>query len=65
MTTLRQPATEIGARAAALLLEEIEDDPHHQHEATVLLPELIVRGSTLPEMVMRSRNRTPNPREHR
>lgn len=48
LTTLRQPATEIGARAAALLLEEIEDDPHHQHEATVLLPELIVRGSTLP-----------------
>jgi LacI family transcriptional regulator len=48
LTTLRQPATEIGARAAALLLEEIEGDPGHQHEATVLLPELIVRGSTLP-----------------
>ncbi|MFT3888354.1 MAG: LacI family DNA-binding transcriptional regulator [Arachnia sp.] len=47
LTTLRQPAAEIGARAAALLLEEIEGAPHHQHEATVLLPELIVRGSTL------------------
>lgn len=47
LTTLRQPATEIGARAAALLLEEVEQDPSHQHEDTVLLPELVVRASTL------------------
>ncbi|MGC4154375.1 MAG: LacI family DNA-binding transcriptional regulator [Propionicimonas sp.] len=48
LTTLRQPATEIGARAATLLLEEMEGNPDHQHEATLLLPELIVRASTLP-----------------
>jgi LacI family transcriptional regulator len=47
LTTLRQPASDIGARAATLLLEEIEHDPEHQHENTVVLPELIVRASTL------------------
>ena len=47
LTTLRQPASDIGARAATLLLEEIEHYPEHQHEDTVVLPELIVRTSTL------------------
>ena len=47
LTTLRQPASDIGARAATLLLEEIEHYPEHQHEETVVLPELIVRTSTL------------------
>lgn len=47
LTTVRQPAVEIGVRAATLLIEEIEGAPGHQHEETLLLPELIVRGSTL------------------
>ncbi len=47
LTTMRQPASDIGARAATLLVEEIEHNPEHQHEDTVVLPELIVRASTL------------------
>lgn len=47
LTTLRQPAREIGSRTAALLLEEIDHSPDHRHEETVLLPELVVRDSTL------------------
>ncbi|MEV4686199.1 LacI family DNA-binding transcriptional regulator [Microbacterium sp. LWH3-1.2] len=47
LTTLRQPAREIGARAAALLMDEIESPETHQHESTRFLPELIVRASTV------------------
>lgn len=47
LTTLRQPARDIGARAAALLMEEIESPDSHRHESTRFLPELIVRASTV------------------
>lgn len=47
LTTVRQPASDVGARAATLLLEEIEHPAEHQHEQTVLLPELVVRASAI------------------
>ncbi len=47
LTTLRQPAQEIGSRAASLLLEEMAGKPDHQHVQIVLSPELVVRSSTL------------------
>ncbi|MFV0429905.1 MAG: LacI family DNA-binding transcriptional regulator [Arachnia sp.] len=50
LTTLRQPASEVGGHAASLLLEEIEQPSVHQHEATLLRPELIIRASTLAGM---------------
>lgn len=40
LTTVRQPAREIGDRAAKLLLEEISGTPH-VHENTVFTPELV------------------------
>lgn len=47
LTTLRQPARDIGARAASLLMDEIESPETHQHESTRFVPELIVRASTV------------------
>ncbi|OUM45568.1 LacI family DNA-binding transcriptional regulator [Arthrobacter sedimenti] len=47
LTTIRQPAREIGARAAALLIAEIEGDETHSHEATVFAPELVIRASSV------------------
>jgi LacI family transcriptional regulator len=55
LTTLRQPARDIGSRAAALLVEELSEDgerpPTHQHEHTVFQPELVVRASTVPRNI--------------
>lgn len=48
LTSVRQPALTIGARATELLLlESAEDAFAHQHERVVLQPELVVRQSTL------------------
>lgn len=47
LTTLRQPAADIGVRAAAMLLDELESPAAHLHETTVFLPELVVRASTI------------------
>lgn len=47
LTTIRQPAHDIGVRAAGLLLDEIAEPTGHVHENTVFLPELIVRASTM------------------
>jgi LacI family transcriptional regulator len=47
LTSVRQPATAMGAISAELLLEEAEAGPTHQHRHVVLQPELVVRASTL------------------
>jgi DNA-binding LacI/PurR family transcriptional regulator len=43
LTTVRQPATEMGRRAMELLLERIRDRPGSDHIEIVLRPRLIVR----------------------
>lgn len=45
LTSVRQPAYELGRRAAEQLLNEA-DDQSHEHEQVVFEPELIVRAST-------------------
>ncbi|WP_137991704.1 LacI family DNA-binding transcriptional regulator [Streptomyces vilmorinianum] len=48
LTSVRQPALTIGARAAELLLQETgEGAGDHQHEHVILQPELVVRQSSL------------------
>jgi LacI family transcriptional regulator len=47
LTTLRIPEYEIGRRAAALLLNQI-DDPELRPETVLVAPELVVRESTVP-----------------
>ncbi|MFJ6698205.1 LacI family DNA-binding transcriptional regulator [Streptomyces sp. NPDC091272] len=49
LTSVRQPAVQLGRLAAELLLEELaEPDPaEHEHRRVVLRPELVVRRSTL------------------
>ncbi|WP_433887894.1 LacI family DNA-binding transcriptional regulator [Streptomyces sp. CA-111067] len=48
LTSVRQPAVEMGRMAADLLLEETGPEAaRHQHQRAVLLPELVVRGSSL------------------
>lgn len=49
LTSVRQPARELGVRAVDLLVSEIDStDGTHCHEAVLLLPELVVRKSTGP-----------------
>lgn len=55
LTSVRQPAVTMGAMAAELLLEETRTRPDtagaagdaHEHRRVVLVPELVVRRSTL------------------
>jgi LacI family transcriptional regulator len=46
LTSIRQPRSELGATAAALLLEEATADDH-EHQRVLFTPALIVRGSTM------------------
>lgn len=46
LTTVRQPAHDIGESAARLLFETA-DDPSRPHRQVTFTPELIVRGSTI------------------
>jgi LacI family transcriptional regulator len=46
LTSIRQPRAELGATAAALLLEEAGADDH-EHQRVLFTPALIVRGSTM------------------
>ncbi|MFD4834163.1 LacI family DNA-binding transcriptional regulator [Streptomyces uncialis] len=46
LTSVRQPAAEMGALAARLLLEETDSSASHRHRRVVLPPELVVRDST-------------------
>ncbi|MFF2521089.1 LacI family DNA-binding transcriptional regulator [Streptomyces liangshanensis] len=47
LTSVRQPAEQMGRTAAEMLLDETEPDRGpHTHRSVVLRPELVVRGST-------------------
>ena len=46
LTSVRQPAFQIGRRSAQLLLEETAD-ADHEHQRIVYEPELVVRRSSL------------------
>ncbi|MGW8992761.1 LacI family DNA-binding transcriptional regulator [Streptomyces zhihengii] len=48
LTSVRQPARELGLRAVHLLFNEIDSTNGHCHRDVVLLPELVVRKSTGP-----------------
>jgi LacI family transcriptional regulator len=45
LSSVRQPRQELGARAAALVLDEAAD-PGHMHQQVVFQPELVVRASS-------------------
>ncbi|MEU8892326.1 LacI family DNA-binding transcriptional regulator [Streptomyces sp. NPDC048442] len=49
LTSVRQPAVQLGTMAAELLLDELSDTAgtDHEHRRVVLRPELVVRRSTL------------------
>ncbi|KAA5835205.1 LacI family DNA-binding transcriptional regulator [Saccharopolyspora hirsuta] len=47
LTSVRQPARQLGRKAAELLLAETSGQPGHTHERVVFQPELVVRRSTL------------------
>ena len=49
LTSVRQPRQELGRTAARLLLEEAAGDDTHRHRQVIFEPELVVRGSTMPE----------------
>ncbi|MFN2539843.1 MAG: LacI family DNA-binding transcriptional regulator [Mycobacteriales bacterium] len=46
LSSVRQPAVQIGRTAAALLLEEIAEPEPHAHQQVLFRPELVVRRST-------------------
>jgi LacI family transcriptional regulator len=46
VTTIAQPAEEMGAAAFRLLMEEAHGDPGHVHRTVILEPHLIERSST-------------------
>lgn len=46
LTSVAQPAQQIGRTAATLLLEEIGDPDAHAHQQVLFRPELVVRRST-------------------
>lgn len=46
LTSVRQPAAEIGRRATELLLEHTATDRPHTHQQMILQPELVARHST-------------------
>jgi len=46
LTSVHNPAYDLGYQAAGLLIEEATDGAHHQHRNVLLEPELIARAST-------------------
>ncbi|MET7399536.1 LacI family DNA-binding transcriptional regulator [Dactylosporangium sp. NPDC005572] len=56
LSSIRQPREQLGRTAAALLLEEIEDDGRHEHRHVVFQPDLVVRESSAKP---RTRSRRP------
>lgn len=50
LTSVRQPAYDLGYRAAKLLLDEASAGTAHRHEHIVFRPELIARASTASEV---------------
>lgn len=47
LTSVRNPAYDLGYHAAKLLIEEATDNGQHEHRNVLLEPELIVRASTV------------------
>lgn len=45
LTSIRQPRRELGRAAARLLLDE-SNNPHHEHQQLEFVPELVARAST-------------------
>lgn len=58
LTTVAQPRREMGAVAARLLLDELDDPAAHEHQQVVLEPELVVRSST--DSVRRAASASPH-----
>ena len=46
LTSVRNPAYDLGYQAATLLIEEATDGGRHRHRNILLEPELIARAST-------------------
>jgi LacI family transcriptional regulator len=46
LTSVRNPAYELGLQAAELLIDEVANGPNHKHRSVLLEPELVVREST-------------------
>jgi len=46
LTTVRQPATQIGQMAARILVENFESENGNELKKLVLKPELVIRNST-------------------
>lgn len=46
LTTIAQPGAEMGARGAALVIDEARRGAEHVHEQVVLQPQLVVRATT-------------------
>lgn len=46
LTSVRQPTSAMGHRAAQLLMEHAAGDPDHEHQQIVLQPELIIRRTS-------------------
>jgi LacI family transcriptional regulator len=46
LSSIRQPAREIGATAIGLVMDEINDWPNHKHQQVTFQPQLVVRASS-------------------
>ena len=46
LTSVRNPAYEMGFRSAELLIDEVKNPDTHRHSAVLIEPELVVRQST-------------------
>lgn len=46
LSSIRQPAEQMGSTALELLIDEIDDPQNHQHRQVLFEPELVVREST-------------------
>ncbi len=57
LTTVRQPAHDLGWTAADLLLSEVK--PDHRHREVIFTPELVVRQSTAPPPARETRTTSP------
>ena len=48
LTSVHNPAYDLGLRAAELLIEEVTDASAHRHRSLLIEPQLVVRESTVP-----------------
>jgi LacI family transcriptional regulator len=54
LSSIFQPAYQLGFTAAELLISECEDTGEHKHQQVVFNPELVARSSTAHVSTMRS-----------